>query len=305
MVRRILAFPLRKGLSRNYSTTVVPAKIFDPSPAAVLYANPVCSQMDQLLHQAPSTDRVLELTVTHRGVFFVHNLVTALSQVAALNNGGTSEEIEEIPLHKLNLSSEDLATLKTEIAAFNKDASFKKDPPFSDVPSEDGLCGLNRLIASITNGKSLPLTASHAGKELDYGSSAVRSAQRLIKDERYDLLLRDLRSYTYTFDAQALISVGTSLRVLDHRMLSLWHRLLNYAGSEAFWDRNFSGFAAELLETKVSECLSLLEHFQWVGYLGESNFYARSKKFFILELENIRNPQQLVEIGRVFGGLDV
>ena len=45
---------------------------------AVALRNPICSQMDQMLLKCEEVEAVLALLVTHRGVFFVHNLVTAI-----------------------------------------------------------------------------------------------------------------------------------------------------------------------------------------------------------------------------------
>lgn len=55
------------------------------SPGSDVYINPICSQMDQLLMQCESIDDVLLLLTTHRGVFFVHNLVTALQVLGTLS----------------------------------------------------------------------------------------------------------------------------------------------------------------------------------------------------------------------------
>ncbi|CEM05186.1 unnamed protein product [Vitrella brassicaformis CCMP3155] len=54
------------------------------SLAAVVYANPICMQLDQLLLKANTIDEMLGLLVTHRGVFFVHNLITALQVLGVL-----------------------------------------------------------------------------------------------------------------------------------------------------------------------------------------------------------------------------
>ena len=63
------------------------------SPTAV-YANPLCMQMDQMLLRASSCDDVLMLSVTHRGVMFVHNLVTSLNLLSQMSS-------ESLPFSKL------------------------------------------------------------------------------------------------------------------------------------------------------------------------------------------------------------
>jgi len=52
--------------------------------ASVVYANPICSQLDQLILRSLMFDDVLKLQVSHRGVFFVQNLVTSLQLLASL-----------------------------------------------------------------------------------------------------------------------------------------------------------------------------------------------------------------------------
>eukprot|EP00386_Alphamonas_edax_P009597 GDKI01031491.1.p1 GENE.GDKI01031491.1~~GDKI01031491.1.p1 ORF type:complete len:723 (+),score=144.84 GDKI01031491.1:78-2246(+) len=63
---------------------------------AVLYANPICSQLDQLILKADNFDELLTTLVTHRGVFFVHNLVTAVQCLAVISEDATSLEINEL-----------------------------------------------------------------------------------------------------------------------------------------------------------------------------------------------------------------
>jgi len=62
-------------------------------PNTTVYANPICSQMDQLLLKCPEHEDVLALLVTHRGVFFVHNLVTAVQVLGALAADGSIEKM--------------------------------------------------------------------------------------------------------------------------------------------------------------------------------------------------------------------
>ncbi|CAD7949235.1 unnamed protein product, partial [Amoebophrya sp. A25] len=63
-----------------------------PAQTAVVYANPICRQMDALILQAPSREDVLSLLVSHRGVLFVYNLVTALTHIATLTTSGSSTD---------------------------------------------------------------------------------------------------------------------------------------------------------------------------------------------------------------------
>ena len=50
-----------------------------------LYLDPICRQMDQRLLKCDSPDEVLTALTTHRGVMFVHNLVTAVTALARMS----------------------------------------------------------------------------------------------------------------------------------------------------------------------------------------------------------------------------
>lgn len=45
---------------------------------STMYLNPICAQLDKLLLESETPDDVFKLVVTHRGAFFVHNLVTCM-----------------------------------------------------------------------------------------------------------------------------------------------------------------------------------------------------------------------------------
>ncbi|CAE7519481.1 unnamed protein product [Symbiodinium natans] len=109
------------------------------SPGATLYVNPICSQMDQMLLKCEEIESVLALLVTHRGVFFVHNLVTAIQVLASL-------------------------------------AEDTKDP---------------------------------------------MEVNRLLRDPRYDVLLRDLFHFVPKLDFLAMTNVACSLQQLDHKCVAV------------------------------------------------------------------------------------
>ncbi|CAJ1404054.1 unnamed protein product [Effrenium voratum] len=109
--------------------------------------------MDQMLLKCEQPEAVLALLVTHRGVFFVHNLVTAIQVLASL---------DEV-----------------------------KDP-----------IALNRLL----------------------------------RDPRYDLLLRDLVRFVPKLDFQAMTHIVHCLQQLDHKCPK--RVLPRFAGSEP----GFRGF---------------------------------------------------------------
>ncbi|EER11571.1 hypothetical protein Pmar_PMAR008552, partial [Perkinsus marinus ATCC 50983] len=46
--------------------------------AGFRYLNPICQQMDAKLRKLKTTEEILTAIITHRGVMFVQNLVTAV-----------------------------------------------------------------------------------------------------------------------------------------------------------------------------------------------------------------------------------
>lgn len=169
-----------------------------------MYANPICSQMDQLLLRCQDTESVLALLVTHRGVFFVHNLVTAV-QV--------------------------LGTLAEEA---------------------------NDHIA----------------------------VNELLRDARYDLLIRDLLRFVPKLDFLAMANIACSLRQLDHKHYVLLSRMLR-----------------PLLRQPVPDAGTLLRcvhAFSWAGYQAQHEFYAHFADK-VAELAPELPASQLVEACKLFG----
>ncbi|CAJ1370738.1 unnamed protein product [Effrenium voratum] len=172
------------------------------TPGAELYVNPICSQMDQMLLKCEQPEAVLALLVTHRGVFFVHNLVTAIQVLASL---------DEV-----------------------------KDP-----------IALNRLL----------------------------------RDPRYDLLLRDLVRFVPKLDFQAMTHIVHCLQQLDHKYYALFSRMLRPLMQQPCPD--------------VSILLRCLQAYCWAGYHQQSHFFGHFANLMTdadLELE------QLVEGVVLFSG---
>ncbi|KAF4756205.1 hypothetical protein FOZ63_001689, partial [Perkinsus olseni] len=53
-----------------------------PPPPVQVYLNPICQQMDAKLRKLKTTEEILAAIITHRGVMFVQNLVTAVEMLA-------------------------------------------------------------------------------------------------------------------------------------------------------------------------------------------------------------------------------
>ncbi|PHJ24532.1 snare protein [Cystoisospora suis] len=62
-----------------------------------VYVNPICMQMDLLVFRCGSAEEVLSLLVSHRGVLFLQNLITALDRIADFANGDEHEHFTKLP----------------------------------------------------------------------------------------------------------------------------------------------------------------------------------------------------------------
>jgi len=176
------------------------------APGSAVYANPICSQMDQLLLKCEDTEAVLALVVTHRGVFFVHNLVTAVQMLAVL-----SQEAGD-------------------------------------------------LIAT----------------------------NALLRDSRYDMLIRDVLRFVPKFDFLAMTNIACSLWQLQHKHYLLMTRMLR-----------------PLLRQTVPDVATLLrcaQAYAWAGYRHEATFYERCAQELGAAASSMA-PAQLVESCVVFGGV--
>lgn len=60
------------------------------------YVNPICMEMDKLLLALNSIDDVLSHVISHRGVFYVHNLVTSIQLIAILSVKSKTTELTEL-----------------------------------------------------------------------------------------------------------------------------------------------------------------------------------------------------------------
>ena len=203
---RAIGRPLRAAFPRIWRHSAVAAPATQvPSvvpqlehwQSAELYVNPICSQMDQMLLKCEEVESVLALLVTHRGVFFVHNLVTAIQVLGSL-------------------------------------------PEVSDPIK------LNRML----------------------------------RDPRYDVLLRDLIRFVPKLDFLAMTNIACSLKQLDHKYYSLFSRMLQ-----------------PLIQhptPEISTVLRCMEAYCWAGYHQQSHFFRRFAHFFSDSMSEM-DIQQVVQ----------
>ncbi|CAD7926617.1 unnamed protein product [Amoebophrya sp. A120] len=268
------------GMDSNQQGTV---DVQNSSPAVVtLYANPICRQMDALLLRAATLDDILSLLVSHRGVLFVHNLVTALTQLSNLGKMTGAERVRS-----------------------EYDVDFLSN-------------------AQVT--KTL-----HDRKINEY-SPEIHS--RLLRDDRFELLLRDLRDHVPKMHASAILAIQTALRSLDHRPLPLWSRMLGVLGrgsvaspslSFSSWEQAGKQVAKIELDTApmvsfpdhttiaddnpsfphndTPTAIALLQNFQWCGYYGSNRFYQNCVALFQRELVTC-SMENLTRIAEFYANLD-
>lgn len=58
-----------------------------------VYINPICKHIDQQLLSFNSIDQILSHTISHRGVYYVHNLITAVQLIAILSSNSSTVEL--------------------------------------------------------------------------------------------------------------------------------------------------------------------------------------------------------------------
>mmetsp|Transcript_118841 Transcript_118841/g.236770 ORF Transcript_118841/g.236770 Transcript_118841/m.236770 type:complete len:602 (-) Transcript_118841:236-2041(-) len=180
--------------------------LFGVAPGSAVYANPICSQLDQLLIKCEDVESVLVLLVTHRGVFFVHNLITAMQVL-----GGLADE---------------------------------------------------------------------AGVEI--------MVNALLRDPRYDLLIRDLIRFVPKLDFLAMANVACSLRQLGHKHYMLLSRMLR----------------PMLLQTipDVPTLLRCMQAYTWAGYQQQHDFFSHGARV-LAEASSSLPVHQILQASVLYGNV--
>ncbi|CAE8615965.1 unnamed protein product [Polarella glacialis] len=113
------------------------------------------------------------------------------------------------------------------------------------------------------------------------------AVNRLLRDPRYDLLVRDLSRFVPKLDFLAMTNVACSLQQLDHKYYTLLSRMLR-----------------PLLDQTVPDVATLLrciQAYSWAGYHEQHNFYAHFAGLLAEAVPGLP-PQQLVQACILFGG---
>nr|CEL64140.1 TPA: hypothetical protein BN1204_000580 [Neospora caninum Liverpool] len=217
-------------------------------------------QMDQLLMQSDSAEEVLTLLVSHRGVLFLHNLVTALQLLAdfandgpcttRLSQRGRTGGPAELRGDALSQSTGDAQPGVVETTARKPSGSNTGAEAVSDTcetrsetrPTAEGFEQLFPHFqvgqplpsgwpkptsayqtvtgVSTTSAKGLVTVGSAFSEERSEGGSVMHGlgvADWIVRDERYEVLLQDLRFHRRSLSFDAAATVVLSLRRLNHR----------------------------------------------------------------------------------------
>ncbi|KAF8820962.1 hypothetical protein IE077_002615, partial [Cardiosporidium cionae] len=242
--------------------------------------------MEQLLLKETDPEALLTLMVTHRGVFFVQNLVTLLRMLAEIAEGDAVNK----------LVAKDLLTLQNNEPEFSTSLLSKVNSLPYTVPNKpyEGFSEMYREIPAITEMWKEDLAGIHHGRSM---------AEWIIRDERYDLLLQDLHKYRSYLDFESLAVVVTSLRILQHKhfqILSAYIRPLLEKSSQLI---DFSKDEMEQQFDVVEESntsknglynrkdlfdllIKCAEVYLWAGYI-QIPFYDRCASLLIREFKKL------------------
>ena len=127
-----------------------------------------------------------------------------------------------------------------------------------------------------------------------------------------------------------MVGLTNSLRVMNHRALFIFNRLLQHCGNPGFFqtkgvgtstssgggigpgggivagtDGDFAPSPSIFVDPhlKTSDLLQLMSNFQWCGYYGENNFYRRCTNWFLGRIVTV-TAEELVTLCEVYGKLE-
>ncbi|AFZ81065.1 hypothetical protein BEWA_004730 [Theileria equi strain WA] len=189
-----------------------------------IYINPVCMQLDQLLHNCDNYDSLLGVLVTHRGVMYLHNLVTVMTLL---------RDFAEKDKGEFQPDADDL------FAGYSEMHSKQKTAHTTSI-DESRLTKTQKAI--LAKAKSEILVHLEDPKNEHYMKASQHSrklSDAIIRDERllhvsslnlyrYDLLLQDLYVNRNKLDIASACHVIISLDSLGHKYFRLYNGILKH-----------------------------------------------------------------------------
>ncbi|KAL8449018.1 hypothetical protein Emed_003370 [Eimeria media] len=208
-----------------------------PGVSGELFSSPLCLQIDQLICSCEQPDEILRLLVSHRAALYVHNLVTALKALAELTvKGGppggpppTAAQQQQQQQQKDGLESqqaEQQQQQQQQEGEYEVDRGGPLSPSFALLGAQmrgpqpptwpkDGSSFVS--FFSLLSGPEAQAERRHSQRS---------PAEDLVRDDRYHLLLQDLRQHRRLLTFQAAADVALSLRALRHPHYPLLSALL-------------------------------------------------------------------------------
>ncbi|GIX64408.1 SNARE protein, putative (SYN3) [Babesia caballi] len=265
----------RSGLSREGAGESPPGMAGEGSEVAdssrndaSIYVNEVCMQMDQLMSRCEDHEDLLVLLVTHRGVMYLHNLVTAMRMLQAFAErdreraskpdaddlfAGYAEVFGDKARSDVVGGGDCGLDLGGKGAAGSVDGGGDGDgsPMRSQGGRErvgsddasgnevglglmqegglDGLTETQRSIVKRAREEVLVHFENPANQHYLRCKQHSRAvAEAIVRDERYDLLLHDLYENRTKLDVESACHVIIALDALEHKYFRLYNGIMRH-----------------------------------------------------------------------------
>ncbi|KAL8428304.1 hypothetical protein ACSSS7_007315 [Eimeria intestinalis] len=212
-----------------------------PGVSGELFESPLCLQIDQLIYSCEQPEEILRLLVSHRAALYVHNLVTALKALAELAIKGPPSvaPLSGAPSPAAGAHVQPQHHVQQPEQQQQQQQREQQEEAEGEIDGGGPLSPSAALLGARMRGPQPPTWPKDGGSFLSFFSllsgpeaqaerrhSKRSPAQDLVRDDRYHLLLQDLRQHRRLLTFQAAADVALSLRALNHPHYPLLSALL-------------------------------------------------------------------------------
>ncbi|ORM40824.1 uncharacterized protein BXIN_2335 [Babesia sp. Xinjiang] len=292
----------------------------------VIYVNEVCMQMDQLMSKCEDHEDLLVLLVTHRGVMYLHNLVTAMNMLQAFAERDRARtrqpDADDLFAGYQEVFGDDVAPPKAEYAAGNGEVenrmngihqakAAKEATEQLGRPQEltltgdiDGLTETQQNILKKAKEEVLVHFENPANRHyLKCRQHSMPVADVIVRDERFDLLLHDIYENRNKLDVESACQIIIALDALQYKYFRLYNGILRHLMRIPLHD-SYPSTAKEKGKLLLKACQCYVR----AGFYDSPLYSKVCREIYRQPIEGATNeidPESLVETLKLFAKVDV
>ncbi|SBT42902.1 conserved Plasmodium protein, unknown function [Plasmodium ovale wallikeri] len=289
-------------------------KILDETNS-LIYINEICFKMDRSILKCQTYEDILSILVTHRGVMFLQNLLTAIRMLAGFVNEEKRQKVKiqgeyntrpikydkYVECEKTH-NTEDNLLHNDDLIETKEYSTFCNDRNTLDIYKNSGKMfmgkyeetGFDKIEKNVIEKYRYIFDALNNRELLESENTFQRNRnieEILIVDERFNLLIDDIYKNRKHFDVISICHILISLKELNYKYFPLFNSFVNALKNfDVYIKEQFeSNKKIDFINSSIQLLLQCFNAYIWAGYYNLDVYNMLINSILLNKFVHIKN----------------